>query len=251
VNKPAQSSDAQEFLTVDKIPGVVWASAVDAFVKSILIIVLGSIAIGIVSGICRDMIPSAPPGFFGKPEAEASSGANWKAWSDSFHHHQFLIVFGLVFVPTVWARLAGRNGEEAGPEGASRLQKLNRKLSEEWFSLIVGNALGAMVSAMMVVWVSQFSMTRMLFGWLLDAIWAGIQDIARHVFGAGNEAHAEAWFNWYNQNQLKFTFWFLYLAAICDDLGIPNLKTLGLRLYRRILRRIKAKSRLNKVSDRY
>ncbi|HWW01402.1 MAG TPA: hypothetical protein VNZ64_17025 [Candidatus Acidoferrum sp.] len=29
------------------------------------------------------------------------------------------------------------------------------------------------------------------------------------------------------QNQFKFTFWFFYTAAICDDLGLPNFKTLG------------------------
>jgi hypothetical protein len=239
VNEPAQTSSQPQVWTVDKIAEVLWKSAVDAFVKSFLIIALGSVAIGIVSGICRDMIPTAPPGFAGKLEAESSAGVNWQAWSAPFHHHRFLFVFGLVFLPTAWTRLARRNGQQ---EGASRLEKLNKKLSEDWFHLIVGNAFGAMVSAMVVVWVSQFSMTKMLFGWMLDAVWAGIQDIAKHLFGSPNESNVEAWFNWYNQNQLKFTFWFLYLAAICDDLGIPNLKTLGLRLWRRIRRRIRNKA---------
>jgi hypothetical protein len=36
----------------------------------------------------------------------------------------------------------------------------------------------------------------------------------------------KVWWSWYDQNQLKFNFWLIYLAAVCDDFGIPNLKSL-------------------------
>jgi hypothetical protein len=41
--------------------------------------------------------------------------------------------------------------------------------------------------------------------------------------GAGSVGR---WYWWYGQNQAKFLFWLLYSAAICDDLGLPNYKTL-------------------------
>jgi hypothetical protein len=43
----------------------------------------------------------------------------------------------------------------------------------------------------------------------------------------------ERWFSWYGANQAKFAFWLLYSAALCDDLGLPNYKTLARRPWNR------------------
>jgi hypothetical protein len=96
-----------------------------------------------------------------------------------------------------------------------------------------------MISAMVVNWAQQFTPTRLLFGSLLGSVWAGVQGMIQGVFGARGGDVLGAWVNWYGDNQLKFTFWALYLAAICDDLGIPNLKTLGRWLGRRVRKRFR------------
>jgi hypothetical protein len=236
VETPAKNPGQPESLSLDTVFGILWESAVDALVKSILILALGSIAIDLTAGIWREMAPSLPPGFGVKPEAEETSSIGRSAWGDILDQHRFGIIFGLVFIPTFCGRMARRNGKGVESKDASRLEKIGKRLSEEWFGLVVGNAFGAWITTIIVVWAQQFSVTKMLLHWLLEPVLAEIQTIIHHLLGAGRANAFQAWLNWYGENQLKFTFWFFYLAAICDDLGIPNFKTLGRWLGRRIRR---------------
>jgi hypothetical protein len=48
----------------------------------------------------------------------------------------------------------------------------------------------------------------------------------------------ERWSTWYGVNQTKFAFWLLYSAALCDDLGLPNYKTLARRAWNRFCKAI-------------
>jgi len=238
-NARTEVSPQQEGISLDQIPAILWECAVSAFVKSILVLVFGNIVIGIAGGILGDMMPSAPPGVHSKPLAESTSSIPWASWRGAMSRHQFHLVFAVVFITTLWTRLTRPEGGGEESKNAPRLERMRRQLSENWFGLIVGNAFGAMISAMIVTWVQQFSPAKWLFGWLFGWVWAGLQDLVHSVFGTRSGDGLAVWLNWYGDNQMKFTFWVLYLATICDDLGIPNLKTLGRWLGRRLRKRMR------------
>ena len=150
-------------------------------------------------------------------------------------------MFCVVFALNVWGRLRNAAGEET--ERASRLTRASRHFSQHWFGLIIGNAVGAVIAAMVAVWVQQFTLTRMLFGWWLASAAEGMQPAMHGFLGARTGDALNAWVHWYGDNQLKFTFWLFYLAAIGDDLGIPNFKTFGRWLGRRARQRLKQNGR--------
>jgi hypothetical protein len=75
--------------------------------------------------------------------------------------------------------------------------------------------------------VETFTGTRFLVNLLLAAILPPIKTIAALALGSGIVNFIGGLLDWYGDNQLRFNFWVLYVAAVCDDLGIPNLKTLA------------------------
>jgi hypothetical protein len=234
IEKPPEGEPSQTSLSLDGFVGILWESLVESFVNSILVIIFGSIAIGVVEGIWREMTPSLPPGFEGKPEAEPTSSP-WHSWTTSAHQHRFGLIFTLVFILTVWGRLGRHTAPETSlSRSSAHLDRIRKRISEEWFGLVVSNAFGALISAFVVVWVQQFEFPKLLFQWVLGSLTVAIQSVLAFVVGSHRAGTLEAWFQWYGENQMKFTFWFFYLAAICDDLGIPNFKALGRWLLRRI-----------------
>ncbi len=227
-----QNSAPLRSLTIEDVTSAVLESAIEAFFKGILVLIFGSIAIGIAGSIWEEMIPSAPPGLPVSPEAEPTAWSAVRAFSAE---HQLLLVFIVLFIPTLWQRLRhGENGAEA-LKPASRLAKLGKKLSEQWFELLVGNAFGALVAAVVVTIVQQFTAVNLL----LNVVVSPVLDLIQYLFGTGTRGVMQAWWDWYGDNQLKFAFWLFYLAAACDDLGLPNFKTLGRWLGRRVRNRRK------------
>jgi hypothetical protein len=205
---------------------------VASFVNTFLVLIFGGIAFGIVSGLSRNMVPSLPPGFSHPASAEAE-GSGHASWQFHFSHQQrFFAVFAILFTVSAWARLSRQSSNPLTSERATQVQRFGRRLSEGWFSLAVGNAFGAMIAAMAAYWIQQFSFSQILLHWLWAAIGTPIHGILAQIFGKSTAAIG-AWFDWYNANQLKLSFWVFYLAAICDDLGLPNLKTLARFLWRR------------------
>lgn len=231
VLKP-QKPVATRMLTVDKALGIVWESAVESAVTAFLVMVFGSVAIGITSGIWRVMTPSRPPGMVLQPETEARPSLNW---TSLLLGHR-LILFGLIFIPTLSIRLA-RCDTEAESEKNTGLRRIGHDLAKQWFGLVVGNAFGAMIAAILITAFARFTPVRMLFGWLINAGLVELQRLLGWLFGSSTGGTFQAWLNWYGDNQLKVTFWFLYVAAIYDDLGIPNYKALGRWLKGRYWRR--------------
>jgi hypothetical protein len=220
-------------LTPSEVSDILWESAVEAFVQAILVLIMGRIALDIVGGLFHDMIPSVPPGLAGMLGVEAESSPNSHHWWSPFSKHQFPIVFALLFVLQAAGQLFGRSRTGTRSKTVSHLQKIGQQLSEDWFSLIVANAFVAMVSAMVLAWVQKFSLNQILWHWFLDSVLPSVHNFADQVLGAARTDAIGKLFAWYGDNQLKFNFWFIYLASICDDLGLPNLKTLARFLWRR------------------
>src|SRR5262249_5744495 len=135
LNTPVEGSRLPTVSSVDKVVEVIWESAVDAFVRSILVILFGSIAIGIAGAIWEEMAPSRLPRFQARTEAEANPSHGGHGWGAVLDEHRFLIVFGVIFLPTLWGRLAGRmSGASVKP--GSRLRRMTRRLSENWLSMV-------------------------------------------------------------------------------------------------------------------
>jgi hypothetical protein len=239
VNTPSQDSPQPAMLTPERVVAILWRSAVESFVRAILVVVFGSIAVSMASGIWEEMVPSRPPGFGHLLETENPPPGAPPQWETWFGEHRFVVVFGLIFALTAWFRLVRERQQTEESKSESHLNKITHHLSENWFRLVVGNAFGALISAFVLAWVQRFTFANLVFNWLLHSVLSVLQSLIHQLLGAGRADTFDAWFGWYGDNQLKFTFWFFYLSAICDDLGIPNFKTLGRRLARSVLKRVK------------
>ena len=214
--------------------GALRSSAVRALPEAVLVLVLGNVAVGIVGGIWHQMAPSPPPGIQGEAlSASKDSIASLVRWP-AIREHQFLIVYLIFFVHNLRLFFSG-SGPESRSSGPEQWDwQARRQFWRGWFRLIVVNAFGAMFSAIALWWAQQFSLSRMVWQAVLQPVTTQIQVLAGHVFGQRLEHGMADWLSWYSANQFKFNFWFLYIAAICDDLGIPNFKTLGKVLFHRI-----------------
>ena len=151
--------------------------------------------------------------------------------------HQLWIVFTVFFILNLRARISGPS-LSGGREG--RLQRAVRRLRKEGFGLLVTNAFGAMIAAWMASLVTNFSWFQVCLHWAFDAIAPTLNHMANGLFGKGQTGAVQDWWNWWGDNQLKFNFWLFYISAICDDLGIPNLKTLARFFWRRARHRFSA-----------
>jgi hypothetical protein len=213
-----------------------WGSAIDALVKTILIVVMGNVALGILGGIFNAMTPSWPPFLNRTSGGHVDSNSSlMHSWWSAAHKHQFAIVYVILFALCMRTRLAavfpGETGETAVTE--TRFQKIGVHFSENWFRLIVGNAFGALVSAIVIYFVETFTGTRFLVNLILAAVLPVVKAIATFLLGSRIVTFIGGMFDWYGDNQLRFNFWILYVAAICDDLGLSNLKTLARFLWSR------------------
>ena len=251
MDKPAAEISSEKRVlaqapSLDRLPSILWESAVEAFVQAIIISILGTVAIEIAGGICHEMTPSAPPLFSHKPVAEAEPEAQAPTHlniGSSFLEHKFGILFFLLFGLKVWSQMTGRAFLTDPANGSpTHAQRIGKHLAENWFGLIVKNAFGALVSAIVVVWVQQFSAWYWIRHLLLDSALSTIKAFFTQVFGVTGSNAIGSWFSWYGENQLKLTFWAFYIAAICDDLGIPNFKTLGRWCWARMRKRLDAQT---------
>jgi hypothetical protein len=98
------------------------------------------------------------------------------------------------------------------------------------------NAFLTVIAVMIIKFTQQFTLTAFLWHILGDLVTALIRTIA-NLFSTDAVKYVENLAAWYKINQPRFLFWLLYTAAICDDLGLPNYKTLGRFLWRRFFRR--------------
>lgn len=205
-------------------------SAVECLVQSFLIILLGGVALNMVGGIWKAMTPSAPPLLSDPTELEApepGTGGSSGMMGPWLHDHRFALVFACLFVPTLFGRL----GILASSPSTLRLRKLHQRIASDWFSLIVLNAIGASISAILISWTHEISSAKFLLATGLALCETNLRPILS-LFGTPPDGWLQQWSHWYSLNALKLSFWILYLSAILDDLGLPNLKTLARRAIR-------------------
>ena len=140
-----QPASKPQPLTFSKATDLLWESACEAAILAFLVLTFGSIALGIVSGIWRDMTPALPPLVTGDPslEAEPASKLDFRF----FRQHRYTLMFAVMFIGVTAGRLLKYTGTPKQQHAAAWVQKAFHRLSEQWFKLIVINALLALVGA--------------------------------------------------------------------------------------------------------
>lgn len=218
-------------LTFEKAGEILWESAWEALVLAFLVLVVGGVVVGLAGGLWRQMVPSLPPGVAGKPLLE--NPASMASGFGLFQQHRFAFIFAILFIGKAAARLAGHSPNEQHRRAAAGLQRVFGRVSDQWFRLIVVNAFVALITAVVIEFAERFSPTRFLWQAIVELCRPVIQAVAGLFTHHGPFGLIQTLAGWYHENQLKFMFWFFYSAAICDDLGLPNFKTLGRLLWRR------------------
>jgi hypothetical protein len=220
---PAEKkNEVPPVLSQDAVSTILWDCAWEALTRAFLIQVLGSVAISLLGDVFREMTPSAPP-IGVKPEADVRSWSVSHGLRAFVSHNHFWILFSVVFLAIAASRFAPHLRDPEHRKFAALVLRINRRITCNWFSLFVLNAFTAWISTIVFVAVQHFSWTQVLWSWISAVIHPLFQSLANAVPGAGSVGR---WYAWYGQNQAKFLFWLLYSAAICDDLGLPNYKTL-------------------------
>jgi hypothetical protein len=219
-------------LTVSTFLEFLWNTAWETLILTFLVRLFGEIAFSVVSGVWHDMAPSLPPVL--SPKASAHSPT---FRFDFFHHHGFALLYSTLFIGKVAGELSRWSPYSWHRNKAAWVQSLFRKIWANWFRLLVANAFVAFGMTIALQIVQQFSLTQLIWQLALDLFHQLVSPIAGSTSGNFLVRTAESTASWYGENQFKFMFWGFYTAAICDDLGLPNLKTLGRFLWRRFVLR--------------
>lgn len=211
---------------------IVFSSATEALGSALVVCFLGVIAIQIAASFAGGMIPSWPPGTTGASPAVGHPRLH-AIGRGVFHGGEFGFFFAVFFAHSLWM---GFHGRDEG-DGVRRLRRILWKLREDWFGLIIGNAVKAWVTALVLSIVGEWSFTQMVWHWLWGAVQASIEKATGLNPHSWDGTGVGRWFSWYRDNQSKLNFWLLYLGGVCDDLGAPNFKTLARWSWRRFQKR--------------
>jgi len=219
-------------LTGSKVTDILWDSAWEALVLGFVVLIFGSIVFGFVSSVWRDMTPSLPPGPGSEPKLEAEGSPLDFSF---FPEHRYALIFLVLFGSIAAGRLlqyAPREGQRRAAPWAKRAFK---RISDQWFGLIVLNAFVTVIAVMIIKFTQQFTLTAFLWHIVGDLVTSLLQAVAK-LFSTDAVTYVKNLAAWYVANQPRLLFWLLYTAAICDDLGLPNYKTLGRFLWRRFFK---------------
>lgn len=232
-----QQTKSPPKLTTIRFSEILWGSVFKAFGLTLAILILGGLGLQMTQEIWKDMIPAAP---FPNPASEEASPAapsEPDRLGQFFSDHNFAITYGLVYVGLVLFQFARYSTSPRERRLIRRLRRMIRKVSEHWFEITFGNAIGAMIGAVMLSVAQQFSPVQIcvhvVLGWLHPVIYG----IAELFFNPRQIATIQGLTHWYDANQLKFAFWTLYVSAVLDDLGLPNLKTIARHCWNWIMAR--------------
>jgi hypothetical protein len=215
--------------------GIVWQSLWDAIWPAVGLWFLGGVAISVISGICDEMTPSMPPGLEAHSGVSGWVGHWWNVSSSAVHQHAFAVLFAVLVGVKSGVQLAHFSSVPSLRLMAARALRAMHRLRHDWFSLLIKNAFGAFVSVLLIQMLQQFSWSHILWGMVMDLLHP-VFDWLGHLFGGVGLGILGRWWDWFGDNQTKFLFWLLYSAGICDDLGLPNYKTLARWGWRRARR---------------
>ncbi len=219
-------------LTFSKAVEILWDCAWEGLLLAFFVQIVGSILFGVLGDLFQEMLPSPPPISAEAPAPLRPTPAHFQF----FQQHSFILIFAIIFIGGAVAQLAKQSRNQQAQDVITWGQRIFGTLPEKWFRLIVVNAFVAFGTVFVLQFSQWFSMTH----WLWQLVNEMFQQLMQGMGSVlGNRSHVgwlESWITWYKANQVKFLFWLLYSAAICDDLGLPNYKALCRFLWRRFTR---------------
>jgi hypothetical protein len=222
-------ADGGRTLTPGTAASILWDCAWEALILAFLVQVFGGVAVGLAGSVWRRMTPSLPPGLASEPGVKPGASPALSLSS----RERLGLIFGVLFVGMAAGRLMRYSRNQERRNAAAGLTRITRRVATEWFRLVVVNAIIASVMVYVLQFTSRFTWMKGLWHLLGGLVQPLIQAVAGFL-PDGPLGAIKGWVNWFNANQLKFSFWLLYSAAICDDLGLPNYKALGRFLWRRL-----------------
>lgn len=237
ITKPSSEAPAgPQALTVEKAIEILWECLWGALFLTILVQICGGITLGLAGGVWHKMTPTLPPELTRHIVLEDNPTAGWD-WR-FFQHHRFALIYAMLFAGKAVGQLVGYSRNQRHRRVAAWLLRLSRRLSRDWFSLIVGNAFTALVAVFVWQFVQQFSVSGFIGEFIFNLIHPVLDALGSLLLGDGASHTVENLTACYSANQFKFMFWLFYSAAICDDLGLPNYKTLLRWSWRRVRKRL-------------
>lgn len=208
---------------------IVYNAAVDSLASAAVVWFLGGAALGIAGGFTNGMVPSLPPAFAGQPQLEAGHPAHGFAWWNAVKREAFVIFFAIFFLHSLWVGFHGNAGPRRG-----RVSRILAKVREDWFSLIVGNAIQAWFAVLVLGIAQQFSVWQMVWHAVSDMVLGIIKPMVSVFLGKDGTSSLSQWISWYGANQSKLNFWIVYFGGAFDDMGVPNFKSVVRWSWRRM-----------------
>ncbi len=205
-------------------------SAAQALLGAVGVMIAIGLTRWLLLGLLGDMLPDVPTEV---ADGDGASVGSWlKAIGAGYDQNPYGYAYLISFAGLAFTNLA--TAGRALPEGgfAASLYARWRWIVANWFSLLIGNAWGAFIGAIVILFLAQFSLMRILIEVVLTALQPLLYSLAELVANGGQVATAELAIAWYGEHELRLLFWFLYLSNILDDLGAPNLKSLWRRVRR-------------------
>lgn len=208
-------------------------TAIQAFFVAICFMVVVELFLEITLGIFEQVIPDLPPGFEGgdSSQSEGTNGSEGRETAGFYRSYKFAIWYGLVFFSLLFQKISSSSGGYPSRPFTSLLQRFWKRIHDNWFKILVGNALGCFIAATIMVALQQASFVRILVDMILSAIHPILYAVAGWFFTTTEINTVENFANWFHENEMKLIFWALYVPAALDDLGIPNIKTVAKNLW--------------------
>lgn len=214
-------------MTAEKWKGILWDSAVEAFVGTILLLFLGELALSIVGGIWKGMVPVFPPIVHNSNSIELNDSSAENSFFLFARENRFVLVFSFLYLFVASIKIGLHSDLDSRRRMAEWVQQIYKRFQSKWFGCLVGNAFGALFIAMALTHIPDFSFNRWIFYWILEWLHPVIYRVLSVFMDASKIATIHDLLSWYDANYMRFTFWFFYSSAILDDLGIPNFKSLA------------------------
>src|ERR1700749_2839464 len=148
----SQFAAAAQPLRSRSLFSIIVGSATEAFGSALVLWILGGVAIDIAGSFAGNMVPSPPPIFAAQPEGHHKHHSGGASWHDA-GHGVFILFFAIFFAHSLWT---GIRGSEGGPE--TRFRRIASRLREHWFGLIVGNAISAWVTTLVLSITQNFAL---------------------------------------------------------------------------------------------
>ena len=238
-NETANSPEERRSTGLRAIPGVIVGSAFQALWCALIFMIFAEIAFAISTDIFMEMIPSMPPGVESGPVEEGESLDQAPTRGDLkalYKEYKYWFYYSLSFLGLAVINVSGAFKKKPTALLPEPLRKVGVKLWQNWFKILVMNAFGCMIAAIVFVILQNVSFIRILIDIILALLQPVFYRTASLFMNAEAIATAAGFVEWFHDSEVKFAFWAFYLTAVLDDLGLPNIKTLVKQLYRRLKR---------------